>query len=293
LKDAAKLGVYFVAIVLVGAFLAPVLFWSAQWLAANGIFSFLAKYDFETFFHRAVLIAAALLLWPLLRISHVRSAADLELAANSRWRRDLCAGVLLSAIPLLCCGAVFIAIHVYSFRHVFVWSRFSKVLIASIFVPLIEEAFFRGVLLGILLRTGRKYIAILLVSALFAAIHFFKAPEQTSAVVTWTSGLSSIAHSFERIADPTVTAFAFVKLFVIGCILAAARVLTRSLWLPIGLHAGWIFASGAFSLIARQRVIAFPWLGNNLLVGIVPVGVATVTWIMMRTWLKYDRASEV
>ncbi len=94
MKDVAKLALYFIAVVIVGALLAPFLFWSAQSLAVHGVFSFLARYDFETFFHRAVLIAAALLLWPFLRISHVRGMADLGLAPNPRWGRDLCAGAL-------------------------------------------------------------------------------------------------------------------------------------------------------------------------------------------------------
>jgi len=64
-------------------------------------------------------------------------------------------------------------------------------------------------------------------------------------------------------------------------------------WLPIGLHAGWIFGSGTFSRVARQEMLALPWLGKNLLVGIVPLGVACLTWVLMRTWLKYDRASQV
>ena len=72
-----------------------------------------------------------------------------------------------------------------------------------------------------------------------------------------------------------------------------ARVLTHSLWLSIGLHAGWIFGSGAFSRLARQQTLAFPWIGKNLLVGIIPLGLAVLTWIIMRTWLKYDRASQV
>ena len=293
MKDAAKLAAYFIGIAIVGALLAPILFWSAQSLAANGLFPFLAKYDFETFFHRAILIAAALLLWPFLCISHVRSTADLGLAPNPRWGRDLCAGILLSLIPLLCCGALLVAFHIYSLRHTFAWPRLGKVVVASITVPFIEETFFRGILLGVLLRTGRKYIAVFTVSALFAAVHFFKAPERTSAIVTWTSGFDSITHSFGRVEDPMMLACAFATLFVFGCILAVARLYTHSLWLPIGLHAGLIFGSSAFSWLAHRQIVALPWVGKNLLVGIVPLGVAAVTWIMMRTWLKYDRASQV
>jgi len=292
-KDVIKLATYFVATIVIGALLAPILFWSAQWLAAHGVFSFLARYDFETFFHRALLIAAVLLLWPLLRVTNVRCLADLGLVPNSRWGRDLVAGVAISVVPLLFCGVLLIAFHVYAFRHSFAWARFGKMFLASIAVPFIEEAFFRGIVLGVLLRTGRKYMAIFAVSAIFAAVHFLKAPERTSEIVTWTSGFSSIAHAFDGIGDPTMVALALATLFFIGWILADARVLTHSLWLSIGLHAGWIFGSGAFSRLARQQTLAFPWIGKNMLVGIIPLGLAILTWIIMRTWLKYDRASQV
>jgi membrane protease YdiL (CAAX protease family) len=293
LKDVIKLAAYFIATVVIGASVAPILFWSAQSLAAHGVFSFLAKYDFETFFHRALLVAAVLLLWPLLRVSHVRCLADLGLAPNSRWGRDLCAGVVVSVVPLLLCGLVLIAFHVYALRHSFAWPRFGKMLMASITVPFIEEAFFRGIVLGLLLRTGRKYIAIFVVSLIFAAVHFLKAPDRTSEIVTWTSGFSSIAHAFDGIMDPLMLAPALATLFFIGWILADARVLAHSLWLSIGLHAGWIFASGTFSLLARQRIPALPWVGKNLLVGIIPLCVAALSWVIMRIWVKYDRASQV
>jgi hypothetical protein len=90
-----------------------------------------------------------------------------------------------------------------------------------------------------------------------------------------------------------MVAYALVTLFFIGWILADARVLTHSLWLSIGLHAGWIFGSGAFSRLARQHTLALPWIGKNMLVGIIPLGVAVVTLVIMRIWLKYDRASQV
>jgi len=293
LKDAARLAAYFIAIIVVGALLAPILFWSAQTLAAYGVFPSLAKYDFDKFFHRAILVAAVLLFWPLLRATNVQGLADLGLAPNPHWGRDFGSGVLLSVIPLVFCGALLIELHVYSFRHVFVWPRFGKVLLAASSVPFIEETFFRGIVLGILLRTGRKLLSVVVVSALFAAVHFLKGSEWEPAVVTWSSGFQSIGDAFAGLGDPMMMLAAFATLFLIGCILADARVLTRSLWLPIGLHAGWIFASGAFSWLARGQMVALPWIGKDLLVGIIPLGLAAVTWIVMRQWLKHDRASQI
>ena len=293
MKDAARLAAYFIGIVVIGALLAPILFWSAQALAAHSVFPFLAKYDFDAFFHRAILVAAVLLLWPLLHVSNVRSLADLGLSPNPHRGREIGFGVLLSVIPLLAFGTLLIALHVYSFRHVLIWPRLGKVFLAAVSVPFIEETFFRGILLGILLRTGRKLMPAIAVSALFAAVHFLKGSEWEPATVTWTSGFQSIADALAGFGDPTMVLAAFATLFLIGLILADARMLTHSLWLPIGLHAGWIFASGAFSCLARRQTPASPWLGKNLLVGIIPLGLAGITWIVMRLWLRNDRASQI
>jgi len=62
LKDAARLLGYFAATIFFGALAAPILFWAAQWLAARGVFPGLAQFDFESFFHRALLLGAILFL---------------------------------------------------------------------------------------------------------------------------------------------------------------------------------------------------------------------------------------
>jgi membrane protease YdiL (CAAX protease family) len=292
LKDAARLLAYLVATVLIGAVLAPLLYWAGQSLVAHGIFPFLAQFEFETFFHRALLLAGLILLWPLFRCIRVRQKSDLGLVPNPRWGRDLIIGVLLALIPLLCCGAVLIVLHVYGLRWTLSASAFLKLIGASAFVPLLEEILFRGLVLGVLLRSGRKYFAMFVTSALFSILHFLKAPEHTSPVVTWVSGFNSITHSFDQFTDPMLVAAAFTTLFVIGWILADARCETRSLWLPAGLHAGWIFGNGIFNRMARRQILALPWLGKNLLVGIVPLGVCLLTWALLRWWLAQDKKQE-
>jgi len=290
LKDAVRLLVYLLATVLLGALLAPPLFWAAQWLIAHGWLTFLARFDFETFFHRALLIAAVILLWPIARSLSVRSPTDLQLERNSHWRRDLLTGFISSAVPLLCCGLVLLVTPIFLLRHAIDWTAVSKAVAAAAVVPLIEEAFFRGLILGILLKTGRRYLSIFLTSALYSIVHFLKAPGHTSTIVAWTSGFNSIANAFVQFADPVLVGAGFTTLFLIGWILADARLQTRSLWMPIGLHAGWILTAGAFNKIALRKMIALPWLGKNLLVGIIPLAVAGVTWLIVRAWLRHRNA---
>jgi len=289
LKDPARLLLYLAGVVILGALAAPPLFWLVH---GADVFHRLREYDFETYSHRALLLAAIVLLWPLLRALSIRSWADLELEKNRRAGADLAAGFAIAAIPLLCFGAVLITLQVYSLRPAFLWAKMPTVLVAATIVPVIEELLFRGFILGILRRSFSRTAALLLTSALFSIIHFLKAPESTTPddSVRWFSGFVSIAHSFWQFGDPLLLAAGFLTLFAIGCILGDARLTTRSLWLPIGLHAGWVFANGTFSKAAHRELLALPWLGKDLLVGIVPLILALASWLLVRGWLRYADA---
>jgi membrane protease YdiL (CAAX protease family) len=287
LKDAARLLGYFVATILFGAIAAPLLFWAAQSLAAHGVFPALAAFEFEAFFHRALLLGALLFLWPFLRGLRIKSPRDLGLERNPRWARDMTMGFLISAIPVLCCGVVFIVLGNYTIRANVAWSALTAAGLSAVVVPLIEEALFRGLFLGVLLRGFRCRVAALLSAAIFSIVHFLKAPDQTTTSVGWTSGFNSLAHSLDQFAEPMLVLAGFTTLFLIGTILAHARLRTRSLWLPIGLHAGWILANAAFNKVAHREMINLPWLGKNLLIGIVPLGVCVISWLLLLGWFHY------
>jgi len=277
---------YFAATILFGAIVAPLLFWGAQALASRGILPVLATFDFEAFFHRALMLGAVLFIWPLLRALGVRGLRDLGLSPNPRWLRDAATGFLIAAVPLLCCAIVLLVLHVYKLRANLPWLAVGNVALTAAVVPVIEETLFRGLFLGVLLRALRPSAAIPWSAAIFSIVHFLKAPDHTTSTVHWSSGFVSLAHSFDQFAQPILVLAGFTTLFLIGLILADARLRTRSLWLAIGLHAGWIFASGAFNKIARREISALPWLGNSLQVGLVPLGLGLVTWMLLRVWLK-------
>jgi membrane protease YdiL (CAAX protease family) len=78
-------------------------------------------------------------------------------------------------------------------------------------------------------------------------------------------------------------------------LLAAVTLRTRSLWLAMGLHAGWILGQQGFLTVARFRVkpedAMLPWVGPNLVSGAVPTGVipvavlvfsAAIVWLWVR-----------
>ena len=282
------------AVVFAGAVIAPVLFWSAQYLGRHDRLTFLREFEFEQFFHRALLVSALLFLWPLLRSVGVRRLSDLGLRRNVRGWRDWGGGLLVALVPLILCGVALVLTGVYALRPVIAWAQLMRTVAAALAVPWIEEAFFRGLVLGILLRSGRRYLAIALTSGLYSIVHFLKAPEGTSTDVNWASGFQSIAHAFVQFGQPMLLLAGFTTLFLIGWILADARIRTASLWLPIGLHAGWIFGNGVFNRFARRQFILLPWLGRNLLVGLIPLAILAVTWMVVRmTWKSRESAGTV
>jgi membrane protease YdiL (CAAX protease family) len=238
------------------------------------------------------MLGALLFLWPFLRWLRIKGLRDLGLERNRRWARDAAIGFIISALPTLCWGVFLMALGNYTMRTQVAWSAVAAVAVTAAIVPFLEETLFRGLFLGVLLRGNRPTAAALLSSAIFSIVHFLKAPDETTTSVVWTSGFISLAHSFDQFNEPALVLAGFTTLLLIGVILAQARLQTRSLWLPIGLHAGWIFASGTFNKIAHREIVALPWLGRNLLIGIVPLGVCLISWVLLKGWLRYADSRE-
>lgn len=90
-------------------------------------------------------------------------------------------------------------------------------LLSFILVGFAEEILVRGYPFTVLQRQGGRVTALVLTSGVFSLIHVF---------------------------NPGVGWFAFLNVFLAGIWLGLARVVSGSLWLPIGLHIGWNFFLG-------------------------------------------------
>ncbi len=122
-----------------------------------------------------------------------------------------------------------------------------------------EELLFRGLFLRTLLLDQPPMRAILLSSVLFAALHFLRP------ALGWTDLIP------------------FLGLVVAGIVLAYAAWKSGSLWLPIGIHAGWImFISLSDQLRLWEYAPQALWLtggrgpssgllGAVLLIGLLPL----------------------
>lgn len=295
MKDLGKILAYFFGVIVLGALLAPLLYWAGQAVAARGVLQFLAETDFQKFFNRGVLIAALALLWPTVRWLRIGSVRELGLERDDRWWKRFAAGFLIAGVLVLALGIVYVSIEIYRWKKPqdLPWGRIPSVMLSAIVVALLEEGLFRAGILGLFRRSLSARAAVLWTSIVFAAVHFLKPDDKVEVTqVGWLTGFEMIPHVFHRFSEPMLLLGGFTTLFVLALMLGDVTVRTRSLWMAIGLHAGVVFAKMNFSKFTKRKEEYLPWVGEELQIGLVPVGVLLLAWLLARLWLRYvDRSS--
>ena len=162
-------------------------------------------------------IAASVLVYKLV-IRHLgeRPRDDLALAGAARdGGHGLLAGAVVFSV-IVGLAALFGVYHIIGGGS---WSSFVTILVGMGLMPgFREELLFRGVLFRFLEEFGGSWTALLLTSALFGLAHLMNQG------ATW---FSSFAIAVEA-----------------GILLGAVYMLTRNLWMAMGLHAAWNFTQG-------------------------------------------------
>ena len=291
MKDLRKLLIYLAASLVLGALLAPLLFKVCHPLAERGIFSSITGQGFHRYFNRSVQIAAILLLWPLARSMRVHSLGELGLQWDTRWPQRLCLGFFAATVLM-----ALMALAVSVFGGVMVrpaeqrlFGEIPKVILTAFCVGFIEECVFRGAFLGLLQRSMSPRGALLASSVFFAVLHFIQPlkSEVASESVTWTSGFALIPTIFSQWKNPAMIGASFTTLLAVGWVLGWAMQRTRSLWLGIGLHAGWVFCVQGFGKFAFFSAGMLPWIGADIRVGIAPLVTVIITGLVCRAWLAH------
>ena len=83
---------------------------------------------------------------------------------------------------------------------------------------------------------------------------------------------------------PTIE-YGLVYLVLVGWILGYTVVRTRSLYMAIGLHAGWVFALRSFSGLTRRNAEPSLWFGAELQTGLASLlllaaTLAALMWLL-------------
>lgn len=289
LQTLLRLFAYFGGVVLLACLLSPPLYWVGTWLAEIGVLPIVEGFPFHRYFSRSVQISAIVLLWPAFRGIGIRRLSDLGLQPNQQWKRDLASGFLLALVPVVFLGAGYIFTGVFSLKAHFDAAGFLRIGGTAAVVSTIEEFLFRGVLLGLAVAVMPRYAAAILSATLFALVHFMRTSRQALEVpVGWLSGFEQLPLAFSSAPPWPLVGWGFLSLLLAGLVLAHATLRTRSLFIPIGLHAGWIFGQQSLQLVAQFRPKPpdsfLPWVGPNVVSGAVPTGLIPA-FVLITTWL--------
>ena len=289
MKEVAKIIAYFAGVVLLGALLAPPLFWAGNALAAGGTLTFLGEVPFQRYFNRAILIAALALLWPAVRSLRIGGWRDLGIEPDAHWRRHALAGFAIGAGLVAVMAVGYVLFDIYHWKPRLPWGKLPSVALSALTVGVIEECLFRGAIFGLFRRSLRPYFALFWVTAIFSILHFLKPDEGFQiAQVGWLSGFTLLPHVFHQFAEPMTVLAGFTTIFVLGWVLGYATLRTRSLWMPIGLHAGVVFVKMGFAKFTKRDAELLPWIGTELQIGLVPVAVLALGGGLVWLWLRHE-----
>lgn len=287
----AKIFLYLLVVVLAAAIFSP----PAYWLLNSHL-----DFPFYRYFSRTAQIAAIVLLGPLLLWLRVRSFAEFGLVRNPRKFRDLASGFLLAFLPVLVLGAGYLWFGLYKVKPELLPGVLARIALTAGVVAVVEEFLFRGVLLGLSVRAFGRIPAAIGVSLIFAAVHFLKPAKLPDAAVAWWSGFAQIPRVAGNLPPAELLAGGFLSLVFVGLILSLAALRTRSLFLPIGLHAGWVFGQQGLQWLAKSRIrpedALLPWIGPNVVSGAVPTGILPLGLLLLTggavwLYLRYATSS--
>ncbi len=136
-----------------------------------------------------------------------------------------------------------------------------KALITALMVAFLEELFFRGILFRGIMEDYGAAAAFVGANLLYAASHFFKSPEKfLPGGFDPLAGLRFLVLCLAPYLDTATTVPGLIGLFIIGVVLSYALVRAGSLYLPVGLHAGWVFAIKTLSLYGDFTREGLGWL---------------------------------
>jgi uncharacterized protein len=282
-----KVIVYLTGTVLLGAAMAPVLFWAGHWSSRLHALQFLAETDFQRFFNRSVLIAAFALLAPVLHWIGPRQLRHLGLRPNPRRWDHLLGGFLVPVSLLFLLGLGMVLGRAFELKAALPWNTLPRILLSAVVVAAIEETLFRGAILGLVRQSMAAGPAAIVVSVIFAVVHFLKPARNEISVVTWHSGFDLLPQLFRQFSEPYLVLGGAVSLFVLGLLLADATVKTSSLWLSIGLHAGFVFGKMGFNKLTIRTADLSPWFDQNLTVGVGSILIVLSVWLLV--WLIFLR----
>jgi membrane protease YdiL (CAAX protease family) len=151
-------------------------------------------------------------------------------------------------------------------------------LASALILATVMEVFFRGIVMGVFLRAMRPAVALGMSAAFFAMVLSVMTPAGANVADPEAArpGFGMLRLLAMRFAEPASLLEVLIPLLALGGVLSYARWRTASLWLPIGLHAGWLFSK---NLLAGLNAVPSQ---SVLIQGLIPLAAILMAGTLAR-----------
>ncbi|HYA34445.1 MAG TPA: CPBP family intramembrane glutamic endopeptidase [Candidatus Binataceae bacterium] len=173
-----------------------------------------------------------------------------------------------------------------------IWREIGKYVVVAAVIAVFEEGFFRAFLTSGMIDDYGRPTGIVLSSLIYALAHVVRSPARFFLTnLDLTAGMRTLAMSAERLGNPDIIP-TLLGLFLIGLVLAEAFVLTGTVYLSIGLHAGFVVGAKMWPHLTGAGQQIPSWLGgwgSQPLVSGLAVWIVAVVMLAVVRWLAPTR----
>ena len=220
------------------------------------------RFPFPRIFDRIVMITLAVVM--------IRSAKPLKLGARLKAGfanpvANLGRVARGFAIAIMAVAAIWTAATVISGSGVAgslkLLTHLPGTLAAALLIAIIEEAFFRAILLDGMRDDFGSRPALVLSAAVYALAHLVRAPARFQLHgIHPLAGLGVLAASFGQFSDPAAVIPPLIGLFLLGLVLGQAFLLTGTVYFSLGMHAGFVVGAKSWRFVTAAGDSLPIWL---------------------------------
>jgi hypothetical protein len=264
-------------------------------LAAAAVAALGFHFPFPRIFDRTVMVIVAIaVIWqaralralPLLRSGFARPLRNWPRATRGFL-------IAIAAIAMLVYLAVMLGAHADE-TSAGIWRLMPKYLLAAIVIAIIEEGFFRAFLLVGMEGDFGRTPALLLSSAIYAISHLLRSPAKFYVTgIHPLAGFQTLGLSLAHAANPGLMLPTFVGLFLLGIVLGEAFLETGTVYLAIGLHAGFVLGAKLWPRMTAAGLALPGWLrgygSQPLISGLAAWLVAVAILLLIRPLTRARR----
>jgi membrane protease YdiL (CAAX protease family) len=244
----------------------------SPWMAAGADWYFdnfsdpqIERYPFSRIFNRAFMISGIILFFFSRHYLQIGNLSQLGLPKLPSASTDLVVGWAIAVGSMIALGFAMSIAGVFTpyFRLSLAQSasRCAEALFSGLFAGLLEEIFFRGILFKGLLEDGKPFRAFVFANLFYSAVHFVKPGERYFINdFELLAGFRHLLSTFAPFLDPQSLLPGLFGLFIIGLVLSYAYTRTATLYLAIGLHAGWIFGQKTIRVFGNYKTAELGWV---------------------------------